>query len=119
MCGIIGVHGRDAVASTLTGLYALQHRGQEAAGVSWFDGHGIRRKVGPSTRIAHAEGCPRIDTGLETIPSDFLLCVQDGTVKNGLSGAYFDNIRLSGDPVMTRVDPQIRFQWTLFSPDPN
>jgi amidophosphoribosyltransferase len=38
-CGVFGVHGHiDAAALTALGLHALQHRGQEAAGIVSFDG---------------------------------------------------------------------------------
>ncbi|GAA3266970.1 hypothetical protein GCM10020258_36670 [Sphingomonas yabuuchiae] len=38
-CGIFGVTGADgAAALTALGLHALQHRGQEAAGITSFDG---------------------------------------------------------------------------------
>ncbi len=38
-CGIFGVFGNDdAAALTVLGLHALQHRGQEAAGIVSFDG---------------------------------------------------------------------------------
>ena len=39
-CGIFGVIGMDdAAATTALGLHALQHRGQEAAGITSWDGH--------------------------------------------------------------------------------
>jgi amidophosphoribosyltransferase len=39
-CGVIGVYGADgAAALTALGLHALQHRGQEAAGITTFDGN--------------------------------------------------------------------------------
>jgi amidophosphoribosyltransferase len=45
-CGVFGVYGHpDAAALTTLGLHALQHRGQEAAGIVSFDGeqfHGHR-----------------------------------------------------------------------------
>src|SRR6202047_5213858 len=38
-CGIFGIFGHpDAAAITALGLHALQHRGQEAAGIVTFDG---------------------------------------------------------------------------------
>ncbi len=39
MCGILGIWGREAIASELIlGLATLQHRGQDAAGAITFDG---------------------------------------------------------------------------------
>ncbi|CFX36951.1 Amidophosphoribosyltransferase [Candidatus Filomicrobium marinum] len=39
-CGVFGILGHpDAAALTALGLHALQHRGQEAAGIVTYDGH--------------------------------------------------------------------------------
>src|ERR1035441_10192885 len=39
-CGVFGIFGHPAAAAiTALGLHALQHRGQEAAGIVTFDGH--------------------------------------------------------------------------------
>jgi amidophosphoribosyltransferase len=39
-CGVFGIFGdKDAAAHSVLGLHALQHRGQEAAGLVTFDGH--------------------------------------------------------------------------------
>jgi len=44
MCGIIGVAGvSDASRVTYLGLYSLQHRGQESAGMVAVDGAGVAR----------------------------------------------------------------------------
>jgi len=44
MCGIIGVSGLpDAARLTYLGLYALQHRGQESAGIVTIDRDGVAR----------------------------------------------------------------------------
>ncbi len=48
-CGVFGVFGHpDAAALAVLGLHALQHRGQEAAGIVTFDGDGFHaeRHVG-------------------------------------------------------------------------
>ena len=48
-CGVFGIYGRqDAAAITALGLHALQHRGQEAAGIVSYDGSQffVERHVG-------------------------------------------------------------------------
>lgn len=50
MCGIIAVSGNaDAARLVYLGLYSLQHRGQEAAGIATFD-----RATGTSSRVREA-----------------------------------------------------------------
>ncbi len=42
-CGVFGIHGHaEAAKLTYLGLYALQHRGQESAGIATADGSRIR-----------------------------------------------------------------------------
>lgn len=43
MCGVVGVHspGQEAGPIAALGLFALQHRGQESAGVAVSDGEGV------------------------------------------------------------------------------
>jgi amidophosphoribosyltransferase len=46
-CGIIGIYGHAQAASlTYMGLYALQHRGQESAGIISTDGRTIYKHLG-------------------------------------------------------------------------
>jgi len=43
MCGVVGVHapGHEAAPFATTALFALQHRGQESAGIAVTDGRGV------------------------------------------------------------------------------
>jgi beta-glucosidase len=79
---------------------------------------GIRNAVGQSAQVVTAKGCDRISPGYVPVPAECLWCSPQGTVQPGLFGEYFDNISLSGRPVLRRIDPQIQFQWALLSPDP-
>ena len=46
-CGVVGVYGHaDAANLVYLGLYALQHRGQESAGISVSDGESIQTRRG-------------------------------------------------------------------------
>jgi len=47
-CGVFGIYGaRRAAELTYLGLYALQHRGQEGAGIASSDGEKIYQHKGP------------------------------------------------------------------------
>jgi amidophosphoribosyltransferase len=47
MCGVFGIHGHDEAANiAYLGMHALQHRGQESAGLVALDEGRLRRHVG-------------------------------------------------------------------------
>jgi amidophosphoribosyltransferase len=47
MCGVFGIYGHPEAANlTYLGLHALQHRGQESAGIATSDGHQITLQRG-------------------------------------------------------------------------
>ena len=43
MCGVVGIHapGHEAAPFATTALFAVQHRGQESAGIAVTDGRGV------------------------------------------------------------------------------
>ncbi len=103
----IAVLGPDADEARLGGYSAPCERA-----VSILDG--LVARAGDDVKVAFARGCARAETTLVTVPAQHLSCAQGP----GLLGEYFAGIDLAGAPALTRVDAQIAFQWTLFSPDP-
>ena len=69
MCGVLGVFspGHEAAPLAALGLFALQHRGQESAGVAVSDGHdvmvykdlGLVAQVLDERRLPSLRGAPR------------------------------------------------------------
>lgn len=78
--------------------------------------NGIINKVGEKN-VNYAPGCGRQIAEYVTVPSSSLFTVENGEKINGLTGEYFNNSELNGEPALTRTDRQLNFGWTLFSPD--
>jgi beta-glucosidase len=107
----IAVIGPDAAEARLGG-----YSGPGISKVSILDG--IRDLVGPDVQVNHARGCSRELVEFVTVPGELLSTMVDGVKHPGLKGEYFNNVTWEGEPVFTRIDPQVKFQWTLFSPNP-
>jgi beta-glucosidase len=107
----VAIIGADAAEARLGG-----YSGPGINPVSILDG--IRNKLGNGVDVRYAKGCDRENIEYVTVGSDFLSCTTDAKTQKGLNGEYFNNVTLTGKPVFTRIDPQVQFQWTLFSPDP-
>ena len=75
---------------------------------------GIRARF-PQARILTAAGSALTVTDALPVPSSALRS-PDG--KPGLKGEYFGNPALAGTPQLTRIDPQINFDWNEGSPAP-
>lgn len=103
--------GFDAKAGRLGG-----YSGPGNEVVSIFNG--IAEAIGEE-RINYAPGVPLQDVTYETIAPDYLSTLENGERVPGLRGEYFDNIKLEGTPAVDRIDRQVNFGWTLFSPHPN
>jgi amidophosphoribosyltransferase len=48
MCGVVGIHGlpSEVAKQTYFALFAVQHRGQESAGIATSDGHDLHEHSG-------------------------------------------------------------------------
>lgn len=106
----IAVIGADATEARLGG-----YSGPGINPVSILDG--IKNKLGTDVVVNYTKGCNRENIQYQTVSSDFLSCIVKGKNTKGLNGEYFNNVILNGNPVFTRIDQKIQFQWTLFGPD--
>ncbi|MGQ7871231.1 glycoside hydrolase family 3 C-terminal domain-containing protein [Sunxiuqinia sp. sy24] len=107
----IALIGYDAKAGRLGG-----YSGPGNNIVSMLDG--IRNKIGKE-KVTFSEGVSLHSTDYETIASEYLSTTNEGQTGKGLKGEYFSNIKLEGKPQVNRIDNQIQFGWTLFSPHPD
>lgn len=67
-------------------------------------------------QIRYAQGSPYVSELPVPVPRT-LLHPAEGDSRFGLKGEYFDNVEFQGAPSMTRVDPQVSFDWDAASPD--
>jgi len=104
----VAVIGSDAIDARLGG-----YSGPGIDKVSILEG--IENTFGD---VHFAAGPGRESADYVTIPAAFLRLPGDPSGHEGLSGVYFDNNRLEGNPVVMRTDAQIDFGWTLYSPAP-
>jgi beta-glucosidase len=108
----IAVIGTDATEARLGGYSG---RGNDKVDIL----DGIKSKVDQSVKVTFAEGCGRTSPLWTTVPSSNLFHSSDRNKSEpGLLGEYFNNIQLSGSPTLSRIDEEINFGWTLYSPDP-
>ena len=110
-CGVFGVFNhKDAAALTTLGLHALQHRGQESAGIAVFDGaffhserrlglvgdHFTQHEIISRLKGENAIGHVRYSTSGETlmrntqplfadIPGGGVACAHNGHLTNGIT----------------------------------
>ena len=78
---------------------------------------GIKQKVSSNTRVLSALGTSLIGEIVLPVPSDSIFSLDDANV-HGMKGEYFNNKDLQGEPVVTRTDERIDFDWFTNSPVP-
>jgi beta-glucosidase len=79
---------------------------------------GIKNKVSPATKVRYAQGCQLEWTALPPIAPENLVPAGAKAGMHGLKAEYFNNMKLSGTPALTRIDKQVNFNWESGSPDP-
>lgn len=107
----IAVIGPDAIEGRLGG-----YSGPGNGVVNIFDG--LQKRAPEGTKILFSEGCGREWHERITIPGDYFSTEMEGSRVAGLKAEYFNNIDLSGEPVVTRIDHALDFRWTLLPPHP-
>ena len=105
---VIGPNAAEAQLGIYTGFPNVQ--------VSPLEG--IKRKAAASgIRVEYAMGSTIASGALRPIESRYFAEVE-GTGKAGMKGEYFDNMNLKGNPVLTRVDSTVNFNFGTGSPAP-
>ena len=79
---------------------------------------GIRKKISPATRLYYARGCEIADgvPPLVAIPSACLRPTEPDATQTGLTGTYYGDLAMAGEPAFTRVDPEVDFAWKNTTP---
>ncbi len=82
---------------------------------------GIKRALGDDVTVFYAPGCPLAEgVGNENLPivdPDCLFTTDHkGRRVHGLKGEYFQGTELQGDPILTRIDPEIKMYFGQASP---
>lgn len=106
----IAVIGSDANEARLGG-----YSGPGNQTVSILEG--VKNKVGGVTQVVYSAGCGRESEEFQPISADYFYHLENGKKLQGLKAEYFNNIQLFGQPDLERIDQNIDFRWTLFSPD--
>ncbi|HEY5583077.1 MAG TPA: glycoside hydrolase family 3 C-terminal domain-containing protein [Ruminiclostridium sp.] len=75
---------------------------------------GIKDIVSKDTCVKYAKGTGILEDELECISGEYLRS-DDGS--SGLKGEYFNNSDFIGEPIITRIDQQINFNWIISKPD--
>jgi beta-glucosidase len=107
----IAVIGVDAEEARLGG-----YSGNGNAKINILEG--IKNKLGLGCQVIYSPGCGRQSIEWIPVPSSVLSSNGNGKPEKGLLGEYFNTIDLSGKPELTRIDKELNFRWTLYSPDP-
>ena len=74
---------------------------------------GIKELVSEHTKVLYDEGCKFLGDAAIPFSRNVL---RDETGEPGLTGRYYDGREFEGEPVMTRTDQRIEFNWIMSKP---
>ncbi len=78
---------------------------------------GIKTKAGTKIAVNYVQGTPLTDAVADPVPASAFTPPDTKPGEHGLRAEYFADKDLSGAPTITRLDPQINFNWNDVSPD--
>ncbi len=114
------------LAKTIQKIAVIGHDAKEAR-LGGYSGNGSEKvsllkglqSLLPNADIQYTTGVPRIHKSIVVVPDSVLHHLnKEKKRQQGLQGSYFNNVTLSGQPILERTDRQIDFHWTLYGPDP-
>lgn len=87
--------------------------------VSLLDG--VRQMVGENTEVVYDKGCNILGAEIKPVERWWMHAVPNEAagirdIDYGFTGEYFNGPDFSGEPVLTRLDPQINFNWIYHKP---
>ena len=78
---------------------------------------GLKNKVGEKIKLKFLEGVNLSQKDYDVIETKYLIPPNAKKSERGLQAEYFNNETMSGNPVVTRIDKKIDFNWGQKSPD--
>jgi beta-glucosidase len=78
---------------------------------------GLRKQFAGKAEVLYAQGSAYVSQLPVHVPGTVFHTASPGSAP-GLKAEYFSNTDFSGNPVLTRIDPQIQFDWDAASPAP-
>jgi beta-glucosidase len=76
---------------------------------------GIHKLFGSKVKVLYSQGSPYLEQLPIPVPRT-VFQAPGGASSPGLKAEYFSNTDFSGQPVLTRIDPQIQFDWNSAPP---
>jgi beta-glucosidase len=78
---------------------------------------GIQAEFPGKAKVLYAQGSSHTSQTPVPVPRNILRPARNSS-ESGLMGEYFNNLTMSGQPALTRIDPEIDFDWDGDTPGP-